>query len=164
MGRGGKRPGAGRKAGVPSTKTVARQEVVEKALAEGVTPLQVMLDNMRFYHEAGQKALEQLLTGAATPQDIVEQHDPKQIDPEKPPPSMMEAFKVMLALRDKAGEAAKDAAPYCHSRLAAVEGNKKPDDETVPLNERLAEYDREEAIEASAGKVVTLSAKKKGGK
>jgi hypothetical protein len=38
--RGGKRPGAGRKAGAPNKATAARQEAVE---ASGLTPLDYML-------------------------------------------------------------------------------------------------------------------------
>ena len=42
--KGGKRPGAGRKAGVPNKRTAAVIEAVE---ASGVTPLDYMLDVMR---------------------------------------------------------------------------------------------------------------------
>lgn len=42
--RGGKRPGAGRKAGAPNKATAARQEAVE---ASGLTPLNYMLSIMR---------------------------------------------------------------------------------------------------------------------
>lgn len=47
MARGGKRPGAGRKPGTVSEATRRRKEVAEKALAEGVSPLDVMLITMR---------------------------------------------------------------------------------------------------------------------
>jgi hypothetical protein len=49
--RGGKREGAGRPAGLPSVKTKRRIEAVEKALADGIDPLNVMLDNMRHFHK-----------------------------------------------------------------------------------------------------------------
>lgn len=53
MPRGGKRPGAGRKKG-ESAKTKAKRksaaDAVEKAAAEGITPLEVMLDAMRRLH------------------------------------------------------------------------------------------------------------------
>jgi hypothetical protein len=42
--KGGKRPGAGRKPGVPNKRTAALQAEVE---ASGVTPLQFMLARMR---------------------------------------------------------------------------------------------------------------------
>lgn len=47
MARGGPRPNAGRKAGTVSDATKRRKEVAEKALAEGVSPLDVMLITMR---------------------------------------------------------------------------------------------------------------------
>ena len=43
-GRGGKRPGAGRPKGSKNTKT---REIADKAAAEGITPLEVMLTRMR---------------------------------------------------------------------------------------------------------------------
>lgn len=43
-GRGGARKGAGRKVGSATTKT---REIAEKAMAEGVTPLEFMLQIMR---------------------------------------------------------------------------------------------------------------------
>lgn len=43
-GRGGKRPGAGRKAGSATKKT---REIADKAAAEGITPLEFMLQIMR---------------------------------------------------------------------------------------------------------------------
>lgn len=44
MPRGGKREGAGRPAGATTKKT---REVAEKAVAEGITPLEYMLDVLR---------------------------------------------------------------------------------------------------------------------
>jgi hypothetical protein len=44
MARGGKREGAGRKPGVPNTKT---KELVEKVEASGLTPLDYMLSILR---------------------------------------------------------------------------------------------------------------------
>lgn len=44
MARGGKRTGAGRKAGAANTKT---REIADKAATDGITPLEVMLLTMR---------------------------------------------------------------------------------------------------------------------
>ena len=44
MARGGKRPGAGRKAGSATQKT---REIADKAASEGITPVEYMLDVMR---------------------------------------------------------------------------------------------------------------------
>lgn len=74
MALGGKREGAGRKPGTANLKT---REIANKALQEGITPLEVMLAAMRKAYDAG---------------------------------DMKEAATF-----------AKDAAPYVHPRLAAVE-------------------------------------------
>lgn len=54
MTRGGKRPGAGRKKGSVTKATVYRQEMLARATAEGVTPLEVMLTAMRRAWDAGE--------------------------------------------------------------------------------------------------------------
>lgn len=70
----------------------------------GLSPLDVMLDNMRFAHEGAGRALETLA----------------KID-EADPIEKFNAYKEMLNLRTMAQDAAKDAAPYMHPRLANVE-------------------------------------------
>lgn len=47
MARGGKRPGAGRKKGGVTKATVYRQEMMARAAADGISPLEVMLNTMR---------------------------------------------------------------------------------------------------------------------
>lgn len=102
MAHGGKRERAGRKSGSLTKKT---REVAEQAAAQGVTPLEVMLDNMRFAHERGAEVLAKLMDmPTADPQD-----------------KGLDAFRELLAFRSRAQEAAKDAAPYMHPRLANVE-------------------------------------------
>lgn len=88
MARGGKRDGAGRPKNKPNKATIARQE---RIASTGVTPLDVMIEDMRFHYELYHKAkADRDNQGAATE----------------------------LAL---ARDAAKDAAPYTHPRLASVE-------------------------------------------
>ena len=74
MARGGRRLGAGRKPGLVNTKT---RIIAEQAMAEGVTPLEVLLHAMQTKLEEGD-----LIAAAAL---------------------------------------AKDAAPYVHPRLSAVQ-------------------------------------------
>lgn len=50
--RGGARPGAGRRPGAKTTKT---QQIAEKALAEGETPLEYMLRVMRTSEDSKRK-------------------------------------------------------------------------------------------------------------
>lgn len=52
MPKGGRRPGAGRPPGAASRKTRA---IADRAAAEGITPLEVMLEAMRGLYEAGNK-------------------------------------------------------------------------------------------------------------
>jgi len=53
--RGGARTGAGRKKGSVTKATAIRQEMIAKAVAEGITPLDVMLGAMREAWEKGDK-------------------------------------------------------------------------------------------------------------
>lgn len=101
MAHGGSRNGAGRKKGQLAERT---RKVAEKAISEGLTPLEVMLDNMRFAHQGANNCLAKL----------IEQN-------EQTPLEKFDAYKEMLRLRGLAQEAAKDAAPYMHPRLASVE-------------------------------------------
>lgn len=90
MARGGKRPGAGRKPGTVSEATRRRKEVAEKALAEGVSPLHVMLTTMRaLWSQAVDDAGNVVNMGKAMQANIV----------------------------------AKDAAPFLHPKLSAVDAN-----------------------------------------
>lgn len=90
MARGGKRPGAGRKPGTVSAATRRRKEIAEKALAEGVSPLDVMLTTMRALWEQAVDA------------------DGKVIN-------MAKAMQANIV--------AKDAAPFLHPKLSAVDAN-----------------------------------------
>lgn len=88
MARGGKRPGSGRKPGTVSEATRRRKEVAEKALSEGIAPLDVMLTTMRAIWEQAVDA---------------------------------DGKVVNLGKAMQANIVAKDAAPFLHPRLSAVE-------------------------------------------
>ncbi len=150
MGHGGKRVGAGRKSG---SLTVRNREVAERALADGITPLEVMLDNMRFYHEASLRLVAKLLDQGVPP--VEGEPDPNA----HPQQSIIDQLREVLGFRKMAGEAAKDAAPYVHPRLSSVLDEDGGGEEEVPLAERLAGYQRRDDIEAAGGKVVELNRK-----
>ena len=97
-GRGGKRAGSGRKPGTANIKT---REIAEKAIVEGITPLEVMLQAMRKFVEAAEK----MGTGKL-----------QVVDGE---------VITQLSLMTEASKIAKDAAPYIHPRLAAVDHTSK---------------------------------------
>ena len=93
-GRGGARNGAGRKPGAATKKTRA---IADKAAEEGLTPLEVMLDAMTALHRQA---------NALSDGDEAE----------------MGGRKVnRLSLLVAAADVAKDAAPYMHPRLQAIE-------------------------------------------
>jgi hypothetical protein len=92
---------------------------MEKLNGELLTPIEVMQDNMQFYHNrAGEilAAIMQLPTATRDQQSDVQ----------------LEALKMMadhFRMRDKAGEAANMLARYVHRPLAAIphkEGEKAP--------------------------------------
>jgi hypothetical protein len=104
----GKKPGApktgGRKKGSLNKATAiagkARAEIIERAAKEGLTPLEVMLDNMKFAREAAAMLLTKLM---ANPETTVDQ------------------YKELMALRRVAQECARDAAPFVHPKLSSVD-------------------------------------------
>ncbi len=90
-GVGGAKPGAGRKKGVPNKATLARQAAIA---ASGITPLDVIIADMRHHF-----ALYEAEAAKGAKADI----------------------SLLSASLASAREAAKDAAPYVHPRLAAVQ-------------------------------------------
>lgn len=93
---GGKRKGAGRKAGSSTTKT---REIADKALAEGISPLEVMLAAMRDVYAMASLESEQ---------------------------------ESRIALLSSAANFAKDAAPYVHPKLSAIEHTGKDGKDLIP--------------------------------
>jgi hypothetical protein len=118
MSYGGKREGAGRKAGSLTKRT---REIAERSMAEGKAPLEVMLDNMRHFQQVALDA-EAVIDGISEDQvaSLGQTHE--------------EQFKALLAkvkqaagFRVMAHECARDAAGYMHARLAAVTVGGDPD-------------------------------------
>ena len=112
MPKGGKRAGAGRPAGAVTKRTRA---VADRALAEGKAPLEVMLENMWHFQQVALDA-EAVIESMNEEQvaSLGETHE--------------EQFKALLAkvkqaagLRQMAHECARDAAPFMHARLSAVQ-------------------------------------------
>jgi hypothetical protein len=64
MPRGGARPGSGRKPGTANRKT---REIADKAAAEGITPLEVMLEVMRDLYAEGEKVAAAAIAKDAAP-------------------------------------------------------------------------------------------------
>lgn len=101
--RGGAREGAGRPKGI--RKPIARTRLIAEAAAlKGITPLEVILENMRYYHNLAEE--QRLLISG------------RELIPEN-----KESFGTLTSLKNMAQNAAKDASPYIHPRLANVEAN-----------------------------------------
>lgn len=108
------REGAGRPAGVPSQRTIQRRAIADKAIADGVSPLEIMIANMLHFHKLAETAEAAL---GELSQDRLSEMEPA------------EQFKFLLAevkkaagLRELSQNCARDAAPYVHSRLSVVSG------------------------------------------
>ena len=147
MPSGGPGRGQGRKPGSVNVQTKRTREIIEKAAEEGILPLQVMLDNIRFYTREADKLIAELLTGGALP--IGDAANPLGESP------LLEAIKSVVGLRKLAGEEAARAAQYVHPRQGYAADDAKGDDH-VPLAERIAHYQRRDDIEAAGAKVVEL--------
>jgi hypothetical protein len=113
MPRGGKREGAGRKQGALTKKT---REVAEQATAQGKTPLEVMLDNMRHFQQVAidaEATLEGLTVSEFTGKITAE-------TPEEQFKALLAQVKKTAGFRQLAQECARDAASYIHPKLTAV--------------------------------------------
>lgn len=115
MAHGGKRNGAGRKEGALTTRT---RQVAEQATAEGKTPLEVMLDNMRHFQQVALDA-EATLAGL-TLEEFTDKHG-AELTPADQFKALLAEVKKTAGLRQMAQVCASDAAPFMHPRLAAVE-------------------------------------------
>lgn len=98
---GGKQEGAGRPKGSVSKKT---QELIAKAVNEGISPVEVLLNDMRTFHALGENKM----------------NEASQTDPGK---KQAAAFRAACALKDIARECAQAAAPYIHPKLASIQAN-----------------------------------------
>ena len=98
----------GRKKGTPNKATAERQAQVA---ATGKTPLSIMLENMRLA-DAEAQSLTAILFGPDAPQG------------EEAVALMSEMWKF----RDAAQRYAKEAAPYVHPKLAAIQHEYRSED------------------------------------
>lgn len=109
----GAKPGerrGGRQKGTPNKpketpKYSKKQEIIQQALAEGVTPLDIMMDNARFYHAKYERLLREATEAC--------------------PEEMLPILKTMVDARTAAQGCARDAAPYIHAKLSNIEQRTK---------------------------------------
>ncbi len=103
MPRGGSRPGAGRKPGSANKRT---REVAERVIQEGLSPIEVMADNMRFFHAEAYEIVRKITSAAECKGGVDD---------------LAADFKEALRFREMSQKAARDLAPYLHPRLCAIE-------------------------------------------
>ena len=115
MAQGGKRVGAGRPKGALTKRT---QEIAAKAAKEGKTPLEVMLENMRHFHDVALDA-EATLRGLSAGE--FSEQVPANATPEDQFKFLLAQVKKTAGYRQMAQDAASDAAPYMHPKLAAIQ-------------------------------------------
>lgn len=97
--RGGARKGAGRPKGLSNQKS---QELIIKATEQGISPMEVLLNDMRFYYELGEREFAKIKD-----QESEEIH--------------REVFLKANSLKMIARECAKDVAPYIHAKLSSID-------------------------------------------
>lgn len=114
MAHGGRREGAGRRPGAVTKRT---REIADRAVAEGKTPLEVMLDNMRHFQQVALDA-EAMIEGLTADEFIGAVTD---MTPEQQFKELLAQVKKAAGLRLMAQECARDAAAYMHARLSSTE-------------------------------------------
>ena len=157
MPRGGPNRGQGRKPGSVNVLTGQTREIVKRAAEQGLLPLEVMLDNMRFYHSEATRLVARLIAGEM-PEHLAKADEAKPDAPkdDQPHANVIEAIGEVLRLRKLAGEEAARAAPYVHPRMGYASDERSTDDEIIPLAERLAYYQRRDDLKSTGDKVVEL--------
>lgn len=139
-GRGGARAGSGRKPGLASEKKYGTVlEAMSRPEMEGLTPIIVMTDNMKYYHDRAADFDKKLaeVADSMTVEQIAQGGE-----------KVMTVLKLISKIgefRLKAQECAVDAAPYVHPRLAAMaikvsvgDSRKPPPEITRAMSPQLA--------------------------
>ena len=106
--RGGPGRNQGRKKGGENKRTIALREASNKALALGYSPLDIMMDNLIFWHGTAKKFGEQLERMVLDGIDEEEREN------------ALKLLRQFLAARENSQRCAVDAAPYVHPKLASI--------------------------------------------
>ena|ERR1035437_3552111 len=133
--RGGRRP-----KGSLGKRTKALLAIKDQALHAGITPLEVLLNNMRFYYDKISKA-EQMLEAA------IAQHEPTE--------KIIQVLKTLCDFRSEAGRFAVEAAPYCHSRMATLTVSGDPNNPLEMVHSIADDMTPQQAQETYAGTLRT---------
>lgn len=140
MAHGGKRSGAGRRTGALTKRT---RETAERALAEGKSPLDVMLDNMRHFQQVALDA-EAILAGLTAEEFAGKAR--ANLKPEDQFKMLLAEVKKAAGFRQMAQECARDAGAYMHPKLAAIEHTGA---NGGPIEVRASKEQRDAAVSAA---------------
>jgi len=154
MPSGGAGRGQGRKPGSTNANQTHTREIIEQAARDGVLPLKIMFDGLRLYARDLDALIGLLVTQGAPPRPGEKAED------DSPHADVIDALKQALGIRKRMEDLAAIAAPYCHPRQGLANEGERVDD-FVPLADRLAAYQRRDAIAAGGAQVVEF---KPGGK
>lgn len=138
MARGGAREGSGRKTGAVTKRT---REIADKALAAGISPLEVMLDNMRHFQKVALDA-EAILAGLTAEEFTGHVSG----TPEEQFKKLLAEVKKAAGFRQMAQECARDAGAYMHPKLAAIEHTGA---NGGPIEVRASKEQRDAAVSAA---------------
>ncbi|HEX2556991.1 MAG TPA: hypothetical protein VHK86_01595 [Nitrososphaera sp.] len=122
----------GRPVGSLSARTKALRDIADDAIMQGITPIEVMLDNMRFYHEQANVLQAAVITKVSSKGKLKDEDAMK----------LLTAFQDMGANRMKAQACASEAAPYVHPRLTASQAD---------VNVKVSVEEAEQAFKLVAG-------------
>jgi len=154
MPRGGTRPNSGPKPAASHSET---RKLIQQAADDGVLPLKIMFDRLRFYTKRCDELIAKILEGRIEPVAVAKDGS----TPEKPEPNadIIEALREVLGIGKRMEEVAIAAAPYCHPRQGNANEGEHGDPEFVPLAERIAYYTRRDELKAAGGNIVDFAPK-----
>lgn len=114
-----------------SERAKVLRTISEQALMHGAKPIEVMLDNMRFFHGRAEILLDQVV---------------EKLNGHAQDPAIVEMLIKLYDFRTHSQKCASDAAPYVHPRLSAIAvattGDRRfalPAD--LPLTEAMSQYE-----------------------
>lgn len=119
---GGARPGAGRP--VASHNALGRVRAYEIGKS-GKSPLDLMLDNMYFWHDHAKNVGQTLEVMLEEAKALPPEERNESLEKMKP---LLQSF---LAARENSQKCAVDAAPYVHPRLASIQFKKPGGDKKI---------------------------------
>lgn len=100
-----RKPGPGRPLGSLAARTKLIKARTDEEIRKGILPIQVMLENMRWYHEKAHDLLA----------DILAAQEKKQLSEDH-----IIALAKVYDYRNNAQKCAADAAPFVHPKLSSV--------------------------------------------